>query len=711
MGSLFQEIKRRKVFRVAAIYAVVAWVLIQVADVVLPTFGAPEWVNQTIIFLFILGFLPTLIAAWAYEITPAGVKPEAQPATGPTATSTQPINYLILAIVLLMAGVQLGDRLLFSTGDEVAQSTAPVTNNARGIRANINLGYMDAPDADALNFLSYFDFTSDGSNLIYRSVEDGVHKLYLRNLASLESELIFTSNGEPINFPSVSPDGNWIAYSSRFPNEDLYLVSTNSGTSRLLVEDVETNCITWLDADSILYGRSGTLRVYSLESSDSAPLNNAEIRSFVGVTPRMAGLEQIADSNYLLLTVPESRNNPEARVEVYDVVTGNRSLLLNNAYSAIYVESGHLIFMRGNNLWAAPFDPESLMLRGRQVMLVEGIEGSAVRPGDATFAVSSTGQLVYLPGGDIVGSREKQLVWIERGGSEYALDLPAQQYEDPVISPDGRQLALTIHNEGRSDIWVHDFAQPGILNRVTSTGDAMNPVWTPDGQSLVFYQALRGIGKKNANGLGLVESYLDSPDLSVSPRAFAQDGTLLFNSQGDGVGQNINRLDLTNLDRPFQALLNTDYREYGPSVSPDGRFLAYSSNETGEEEIYIRPFPDVGSAKWRVSINGGSEPKWGRSGIVLHYASSDRNSIISAEIQMEPEFSVLSRMELAINTAPSGVPFYAVGETDDRFLFMRPANQEALEAREINFGQEPVLAVLVDNFFAELKRLAPPDPQ
>lgn len=710
--NFIEELKRRKVFRVAAVYAVVAWVLIQVADVVLPTFEAPTWVNQTLIFLFILGFPISLVLAWAYEASPEGIRPE-HPSRGEPSSSraaVQPINYLILAIVLLMAGVQLSDRFLFSASDEVAQSAPTDFKNTRTIRSNINLGFMDAPLPGNRGLVSTMDFTPDGSSLIYKSFEDGVHKLYARNLETLESQLIFESRDTAIHFPKVSPNGDWVAFTTIFPTE-LHLVNISLGSSRLLLDSVQANSIAWLDANSILYvGRpKATLNVYSLDTNESTPLNEFDTEFVPNVTALARAPRLLAETDYLLLTVPRSQINAEPRVELYNLVTADRRTLLRNAYSAYYIQTGHLVYMRESSLWAVPFDLESLESKGGEVLLVDGIESSPEFIGDAAFAISKEGLLAYLPGTDIGGNSEKELVWANPDGSEQVLELPLLDYEDPVISSDGRRLAVTVHSDGASDIWTHDFGQPGILNRVTSTGDASDPLWSPDGTKLIFRQVKAGgLGQINSNGIGLVESYAEPSGTTMAPRAFTSDGLLLFTSVlSSEQEQDISLLDESNLDRASRPLLEGPTRLFGPSISPDGRFLAYSSNETGESEVYIRPFPDVESAKWRVSLNGGHEPKWGQNSSVLHYAPTARDRIISAEIQLEPEFTVLSRKETAIDSSSSGVPFYAPSRTDERFLFMR---SQQLREQQINFETEPVLAVLVDNIFQELERLAPTAP-
>lgn len=454
--------------------------------------------------------------------------------------------------------------------------------------------------------------------------------------------------------------------------------------------------------------RAGFPYSYSLQTNNPSALDWVDYEFIPDVTPLLRAPKPLPDSDYSLVTISGYRS-PEPSIEAYNVLTGARQLLLANAYDGVYVPTGHLLFARDSALWAVPFDPQTLKFSGSEVLLIDGVVSDIGGMGGAAFSISSFGQLLYAPGADVSGEGQKKLTWINADGSEEFLDLPVRGYEDPVISPDGRKLAVTVYTDGASDIWVHEFNQPGILNRVTDTGDASDPLWTPDGQRIVFRQVQSGgLGIKNANGVGLIENYTDLSNTALAPRACATESSLLVTSAISGGGQGISLLDQSNLDNASEIILDSSFRSLGPSISSDGRYLAYASDETGEMEVYVRPFPDINSAKWRVSVNGGFEPKWGQDSNRLHYTTVGRKTLISAEIQFEPEFSVLSRRELGIDTARSGVPFYAPDPERDRYLYMKPANDAELQQRQNNFGDEFVQLVLIDNFFEVLNQQVPP---
>ncbi len=214
MGKLLEELKRRKVFRVAAVYAVVAWVLIQVSDVVLPTFGAPEWVNQTIIFLFILGFLPTLIAAWAYEITPEGVRADAgnQATQATTSNSTdRKLIYTILGLVLLVVGFQVADRFVFeSQANPAASADLGPERPLNSVRLPLRLenSYTTTSAQSYSHAIS-----TNGEQIAFIGYDDYESQLYFHSPDTDSPRRIENSNGA--NSPFFSPDGESIAFSAQ----------------------------------------------------------------------------------------------------------------------------------------------------------------------------------------------------------------------------------------------------------------------------------------------------------------------------------------------------------------------------------------------------------------------------------------------------------------------------------------------------------------
>lgn len=267
--NLFDELKRRKVFRVAAVYAVVAWLLIQVADVVLPTFGAPDWVNQTIIFLFVLGFVPTLIAAWAYEITPEGVKPDLHTQLAPNAANgtDRKLIFATFGLVLLVAGFQLFDRFLAASvtpaDSPVREATSETSPSV--MRASIILDQSLPRVREGLR--TVLSLAPDGSALAY--TDDETSRVLLRDLATQETSIILETDSDAA---SSLRRLNWVEFS---PNSQRLLVYSSSTGQNSIVSaqglvlqqlpiDSQGEAL-WLSDESVLYAlQDATVRKFSL---------------------------------------------------------------------------------------------------------------------------------------------------------------------------------------------------------------------------------------------------------------------------------------------------------------------------------------------------------------------------------------------------------------------------------------------------------------
>ena len=710
MAKLFEELKRRKVFRIAAVYAVVAWVLIQVADVVLPTFGTPAWVNQTLIFLFIIGLPIAVVLAWAYEATPEGIKPDirVQPVHERQAVSAQPINYLILVIVLLVAGFQVADRMLLDnssvTPTEIA--TGDISLGQPTFRSELNLGNLEQRPEQWGGYTSRLSLTGDGSTLIYSAFEEGTHRLYRRDLNQLEPQLIYESQNA---FTGIaSPDGEQVLLQEA--SVGLQIISITGGTPRTLANSGTSNVAQWLDNDNILFwseagATSGWNRVST--SGGEASLLVEELDNGISrgpwVLPESKGILYSTRANRL------ARNNHNISVVDFDSAIPQE--LIRDAYAPRYVESGHILFMRDDDLWAVPFDYADLQITGPERPVIYGVENAqSGRQQTAAYTVSETGMLAYLPGEDVSAGINTRLVWLDGEGNEELLDLPEQTYQDPAISPDGRRLSIGIVQfDGSQDIWVHPLSQPGILNQVTRSNDAINGIWTPDGQSLVYSDGGgRGIWQTNAAGTGIAQQILEE-QVTISARSFTPAGDMLIDHDWYGEA-NIFLLQPTDVETPRKPVLTDEFQERAPTLSSDGRLLAYRSNETGNGEVYVRPYPDVNSNKWRISVDGGSQPKWDPKRNLLHYVTPE-SILVSVEIQVEPEFEVSERREIPIEDYfLNNTPAFDVHPVTDRFLFMKHADDEAND-RPRRDGSEPALIVLVHNWFDELNALVPPDPQ
>jgi Tol biopolymer transport system component len=345
---------------------------------------------------------------------------------------------------------------------------------------------------------------------------------------------------------------------------------------------------------------------------------------------------------------------------------------------------------------AAPFDPHRLALAGAAVPLVEGVLQSSI--GAAQYSISDTGSLVYIPGD--VQSAQRRLVWVTRNGAEQPLALPARSYRGPRFSPDARRVAVSIE-EQETQVWLCDLSRE-TLTRSTFTGNTSSiPVWTPDGKRIAFQSNMEGPTTTNiywqkVDGSGGLER-LTTSQYPVVPISWSPDGQLLaFVEVHPNTGWDIWVLQMT--DRKAQPFLRAPFNESVPRFSPDGRWLAYISNESGRYEVYVQPYPGPGG-KWLISTEGGTEPAWNSSGRELFYRSGDK--MMAVDIATHPSFTAGKPRVLfqgRYEPTPGTTPNYDVSPDGQRFLMLKPDEQEGSAPTQIN---------VVLNWFEELKRRVP----
>ena len=375
MGSLFQELKRRNVFKVGAAYAVIAFVLAQVAQLALETFGTPAWVLQTIVLLLGLGFPIALVLAWAFELTPDGIKTDGadqapQPIVGPP---DQKLNYITIALVLLVAGFLFADRFMLDSRP-TPQNSVIANSNDQVRRTIIPLGPMP-PSLAAAGIRTVVALTSDGSRLAYTSYNNGQSQLYIRDLNQLEPRTLnLTIEGILRNSPMVfSPDGEWLAY---IAGSDLMKASVAGGAAQIIAESV-TIAVEWTEDDTLIIS-DNNYRLW-LVSASSGEMERVNIATISDVEAHVYA-RYLPGDNTILFTRGENYTaaaGPIRNVEIFNISENESRLLIQNAINATYSPTGHIVFMRDGSLWAAPFDAVDLQVTGSEVMLVEGIEGNS----------------------------------------------------------------------------------------------------------------------------------------------------------------------------------------------------------------------------------------------------------------------------------------------------------------------------------------------
>jgi serine/threonine-protein kinase len=373
-----------------------------------------------------------------------------------------------------------------------------------------------------------------------------------------------------------------------------------------------------------------------------------------------------------------------AQLVAQSLPTGKRTVLVDGAIDARYLPTGHLVYARSArsfDLFALAFDADTLTVSGSAVPVAQGLA-----PGlhTANYGVAKSGTLVYLnaPRGELTP------VWVDRHGHEEPLD--TCNCRQPAISPDGKRVAFS---EVTSGIDILSVPEHRLMRLSFGPGGQFAPVWTLDGERVVYWSG-QGLLQRRADGTGTAEP-LTGPELSI-PEAWTADGRLIIDSGGVANGD-IDILTVTG-ERTREPLLATTFGESRAALSPDNRWLAYQSNESGRNEIYVRPFPDVKSGEWRVSTQGGEEPKWSRDGRSLFFLGP--SSLMEAPIESGETFTWGSPKAVFDRKGyvPADVPHsYDVSPDGQRFLMIKVGTPAGATAR----------IVVVENWSEDLKRLVP----
>ena len=398
------------------------------------------------------------------------------------------------------------------------------------------------------------------------------------------------------------------------------------------------------------------------------------------------------------------------RVAVQPIKSSNRKILFPGD-CAWYLRTGHIVYGLDNSLYAAPFDLNTLQ-SGASVPVVEGLyRGDSIYP--PQYAVSGSGTLVYVPKAMAWVATKSTLVWVDRNGNEERTEAPSNVYGGIRISPDDTRVALAAAIDGNWDIYIWDLSRRVLSKRTFNKSSEYNPIWTQDGKRIVFTSDQGDVGSgiywKPADGMGkdvLIEGSLFQ-FAQIFPSSWSGDGKTLVltgNFFADGrANYDIGILDPEG-DSKYKPLLKEKHNESQPQVSPNGHWMAYVSNESGQAQIYVRPFPEADAGCWQVSMSGGNSPLWSRDGHELFYRSGD--AVMAVPVETEPSFSFetpkpLFRRAFRRSTSTSANQWDV--SPDGKFLMIKDTGVTAptLEnALRIN---------IVLNWFEELKEKVPLD--
>jgi eukaryotic-like serine/threonine-protein kinase len=522
--------------------------------------------------------------------------------------------------------------------------------------------------------------SADGSRIALVGNRKGVDQIYVRPINEFEPRLI--AGTDDASSPFFSPDGTWIAF---FAGGKLKKVPADGGPVITLAENATDNRGgIWLADDTIIYTPGPATGISRVSAAGGTPVAVSTVDEAKHErTHRWP--EMLPDGKTVLVTVGSVEHPDDyddATIEAIRLDTGARTTVLKSGRTARYVSPGTLLFLRGKVLYAVPFDAATLAVKGTPVPLIDGISGD-VTTGSAHYAVAKNGTLVFVPGDPSGGNR--QLVWVDKQGKATPVDVETAHYGDPHVSPDGRRVAVTVvAGASVRDIYVIDTVV-GTSSRLTFGGvDNRTPIWTHDGRRLVYiaYDGAKNLSAvmiKRSDGSGEAQKVTE-----VSGQAYAEDltrddATLVFSADSSTARGKfeIFRVALQPGSTPTQEISAVGDAQ-NASLSPDGRWLAYYSAESGHPEVYVQSFGSQGS-RAQVSAAGGQEPRWAPDGSALYYQQAD--GVMRVPIEAGSAFTHGKAQMLfngsALQAQSDSGQTYDIDPKGARFLMVRPAIEGA----------------------------------
>jgi Tol biopolymer transport system component/tRNA A-37 threonylcarbamoyl transferase component Bud32 len=511
----------------------------------------------------------------------------------------------------------------------------------------------------------------DGRLLAFTAAAEGTHRLYVRPLSSTVARPVAGTEGA--QYPFWSPDSRYVGF---FADGKLRKVQVAAGGAPpvTLCDAPEMKGASWGRNGTIVFAPSftGPLHRVSEAGGESSPVTalDAERKEDSHRHPWF-----LPDGRHFLYLARVSGGSPDNAVVVGSLDGGGGRVLLRSSAAAEYA-SGHLLFFRDGTLMAQPFDPDGLELTGEAVPIAESVRLVASGTALATFSASQDGVLAYEPAGPVAMRR---LVWRDRSGKELGTAGDPGSYFDVRLSPDGT-LALVTQSEnpgGNADVWIYELAR-NLKTRLTfDPADEWGGAWSPDGASVFFasnrdrsYDLFRA-----AVGASSPEKALLSSAESKFPTSVSPDGRLLAFTRNDpDTAMDVWTLPLDGEGEP-SPFLQAPFNQSVGMFSPDGRWMAYFSDESGRPEVYVTPFPDPGR-KWQVSTRGGSWPEWREDGKEIFYRASD-GSLSAATVEAEGDGLVIGSPQSLFPIDIADTNFrYTVTADGQRFLVVEPAGAE-----------------------------------
>ena len=572
------------------------------------------------------------------------------------------------------------------------------------VRLNVDLG----PDAAPGQYISAV-LSPDGGRLVYLSTgSDGSRRLATRLLDQHKSTIL--SGTEGAELPFFSPDGQWIGF---FAANKMKKISVQGGAAVTLCDAARSFGASWGEDGYIILALAYLTRESALASYGGL----WRVPETGGAAQPLTDPAKNGDSNHrwpqilpggenVLFTANLLQDN-EA-IDILSLKTHQWKTVLRGGHFGRYLPSGHLAYINGGTMFVIPFNPAQLEVRGAPQPVLEDLASNPVE-GFGQFTYSQTGTFVYSAGK--ASNPTWQMAWLDGSGKLKPIVATPGVYYTPHVSPDGTRLAFAVRTAGKNDIWVYDLERAN-MSRITTTGqNNRSPVWTPDGRHLAFMcepPGGQGICWIRSDGVGETDLLIQN-QLRPGVFSFSPDGKRLafWQSRNTTTYERdiwILPLDLTDSDHPKpgepKRFMSTPFTELHPVFSPDGRWIAYSSDASGAFEIYVRPFPGPGG-QWQVSVGGGYVPMWPKDGRLFYETNDHRFMVVDYTVSGDSFRPGKPRLWSNTQVMGFGLVHNVSMAPDGKRVVVFPRPEMAEEQKG------PVQVTFLLNFFDYLRRRAP----
>ena len=593
-------------------------------------------------------------------------------------------SWVAAAVAIALLGGLVGSRL-------TRPDTAPELHTTRFEL----LGSLDSEFNIGSSTLG-LALSPDGRTVVFVGSGPNGRQLYRRSLGDLRSVAIGSLDGW---FPFFSPDGEWVGYTDpvQMQGRALKKIRLDGSGNPFTVAVVPAGGMpiaSWGVNDMIVFGsreESGQPGVWLVPSNGGEPELVRTAESLDAEPPRF--LDVLPDGLVALATAGSA---PDSEIVLVDLATGEQEPLLPGT-SPRYVSTGHLVYWREGSLWAVPFDSARRRVAGSPVQVVENVQVNPAAGDWAAFAVGGN-SLAYWYSRN---TNNLRLFWLDRSGHQ---DIPAIEpsgFSGLTLSPEARRAAVVVGG----DVLVYDLDRGTPTQLTVDAASDTNPVWSPDGQRVAFASDRDGffnIFVKAANGVGEVKQ-LTSGDTHKFPADWSPDGeVLLFSEVRPGVRGTEIDIGRVSVNDPnaVDSLVQTEFSEWAPKFSTEGNWIAYASDESGESEVYVRPFPNVDDDKVTISRGGGTQPLWSRDGRELSYWGP--NGIVTVPFTIEATF-----LPGNSDTPLNNPGLFGIARTD--LTYGRAPDGRFLVLQGSEGDNADTALIVVENWFEELKRLVPVD--